>query len=248
MSFWSVMKISTASLMIFSLLIIGCNGGDEPADPDFQFEYFGLQTGRYIVYEVDSSYFRQNVKYPVHFFLKSTVSKTFINAEGGLSYEISIQKRVNETDSWKPYGTHQARISNGMGIYTEGNVSYVKLLFPPATDLKWNGNMFNSLSGPEYCGSNSDTPCDIYQIKSQGKPITISPSVQFAEAVVVEQSNEIDNIVGDDVRIEVYARNFGLVQKTITLTEYCTVGCPANSKFITKGLTYRQVAISYGLE
>lgn len=231
------------------LLLGSCLPESEVEEPQFEYDYFAQRIGHYQIYAVDSSYYRQNVLYPLNYFIKVRVQDSLRNDEGGYTSTIRVQKRFTESQPWANYRTNSQRISGELGIFNEGNVPFIKFAFPPAKGLYWNANAYNSLGGTDLCGNQLDVACDIYTMGEVTR-YTLSPTLDFEKTITIEQQNDVDVIVGDDVRKEIYAKGVGLIFKEYSLLEYCTDAnrCAVGSKFIDRGVKYKQVLIEYGVE
>ena len=234
-------------LWIGIALLGACDAGNDPVEQDRGYDYFPLVIGQYKVYQVDSSYYRSNIFYPVNYFLKVKTIESAVSQEGGITYVLSLEKRTAVTNPWIRLATYSARISDDKAILAEGNTSYVKLLLPPQEGLRWNGNSFNTLGGAETC---SNSPCDLYAYQDVGKRYTLSSTMDFENTISIEQQNSVDPIVGDDVRKEVYAKGVGLVYKESRVLKYCTEATRncVGKKFIDSGFTYKLTIIEYGQE
>lgn len=242
-----------ATVSFMALLVVAflssCLPEQELVDPEYEYNYFALPVGHYQIYSVDSSYYRQNILYPVKYFLKVIVQDCVRNDEGGYTSTIRVQRKSKESDPWTNHATNSQRLAGDLGIFNQGNVPFVKFVFPPKKDLYWNANSFNSLGGPDLCGNQLNTACDTYTMGEVAR-FTVSSSLDFEKTITIEQQNDIDVIVGDDVRREIYAKGVGLIFKESTLLEYCTDAnrCAVGSKFIDRGVKYKQVLIGYGVE
>lgn len=228
-------------------LLASCDGGSDPSDLESGEDYFPLVIGQYKVYQVDSSYYRSNVLYPVNYFLKVKTIQSAVNQEGGLTYVLSLEKRTATNNPWTRLATYSARMTDDKVIVAEGNIAYVKFLLPPLEGIRWNGNSFNNLGGTETC---SNTSCDLYTLQDVGKRYTLSTTMDFENTISIEQQNSIDAIVGDDVRKEIYAKGVGLVYKESRVLKYCTeaVRNCVGKKIIDSGVNYKLSIIEYGQE
>lgn len=221
-----------------------CKNGEEVL-PDRGYDFFPLQVGNYQIYDVDSSYYSQNIKYPVAYQLKQTVTDSISNGQGGLTYIISRAKRSTSGQPWQVVDTWSARREDVRAVVNEGNIPFLKLIFPLANGLTWNGNTYNTLGGDQYCGAGNSS-CDIYSTENIHKSFTLTSGSSFDDTITVIQSDNTDPIVKRDVRTEVYGKGVGLISKEVTILNYCTTQCQGKSQFINTGVVYRQNIIAYG--
>ncbi len=218
---------------VFALLLVlisACEQVDETPVEMPGPGYFPLETGRYIIYKVDSSRIILNVASDYSFQLRISVGNSFVNGEGNTSYIIQREKRSDDSGPWAPAGTWTAWKSIRQAVVSEGNTSYVKLQFPASVGIRWDGNALNSKGGDERC---NDTECDRYELTA------IEPDM------VITQGNSED-ILKKDIRIEKYRKDVGLIYKESQVLEYCDTGdCPGTG-FVRNGIVYKQEMIQSG--
>lgn len=236
------MKYQITWLCIIFLLC-SCEPNPERPSGDPVDAYFPLRVGAYSIFQVDSTVIQFNVEQLNAFQLRVSVVDSFQNATGGITYLIQREKRSNEEMPWIPAGTWSARKTLKEGIVSEGNISYVRLKFPPNVNLTWNGNEFNSEGGTDNCPASG--PCDLYKVSAQSDSFSTDEGLTVGPVVEITQSNDPDVLVKYDVRKEVYAKNVGLVYKEITLLDYCTQGNCFGQQIVNAGLRYKQELLEY---
>jgi hypothetical protein len=230
---------------LFSLL--SCETSPELAT-DVGLDYFPLKVGAYQIYSIDETHINQTIEQKSIYELKLQVLDSSLNQEGGFSYTIQRQKRDNPGLPWKNIDAWTSRVAGRQAIVKEGNTSYVKIAFPTMNGLEWDGNSFNDLGGDQSCGENKDRPCDTYSLESLGKEFVVADGMAFTETLTVVQNENMDLIVKQDVRKEVYAKGIGLIYKESVILEYCsTDDCKGDQK-VDKGLRYKQVIKEYGTD
>jgi hypothetical protein len=225
--------VKSASLIAFvvGILAVAC----EPS-PDVQLtqrggEYFPLEVGSFSIYDVDSTSIRFNVETSYSFQVRMVVSASYENSAGGTSYVLRREKRDDPSQAWKAAGTWSAWKDDRNAVLAEGNVRYIRLQFPINAGNEWNGNAMNSMGGDDFC---DDALCDRYSVSE------VDPDV------VVVQSDETDVLVKYDVRSETYRKDVGLVDKQMTVLEYCTAQDCFGKQFVNNGLRYTQTLIEHG--
>jgi hypothetical protein len=230
---------------IILFLALGCSS-KEPAPVPVVSDYLPLKRGVFQIYSVDSIVVKQNAETAYNFELKTLVTDSFPNAEGGYTYVIQRFKRVMSSSPWTALGSWSARANAFQAVVNEGNISYVKIEGPLVNGKAWNGNAFNILGGTEKCLDRDSHTCDIYWIASFAKPYTPSSGRTFDNTVTIVQNDNKDLIVAQDKRSEVYAWRTGLVYREINSLKYCTdPGC-VGTQFVTTGLKYKQRISDYG--
>jgi len=193
-------------------------------------EYFPLETGRYIIYKVDSSRTILNVSTSYSFEMKISVGASFVNGEANTSYIIQREKRANASQPWKPAGTWTAWKSIRQAVVSEGNTSYIKLQFPLSNGIQWDGNALNAKGGDDRCNG---IECDRYEV------------TQTDPDVIVTQANTPDDPLKADVRVETYRKDVGLVYKESSVLEYCDEEC-FGTGFVNDGVVYKQEMLESG--
>lgn len=210
-------------------------------------EFFPMSVGVFHIYEVEERQYSP-IKDPEDFEyqLKLAVTDSFRNTAGGITYVIQRSKKTANEPSFTYLDTWSARVEASEVVVNEDNVPFVRLAFPLVMGKQWNGNALNNLGGEETCSS-PGVPCDIYTIETVGVPYDFKGET-LLETIDVVQNNNMDLIVKQDVRKEIYARNIGLVFKESTILEYCTVGDCIGKQQIESGQILKQTLLSYGKE
>ena len=213
------------------MLQAGCNS-DEPVRIK-DAEYFPLQTGFYQIYDIEEIlYSAFNPPESLLYELKVEIVDSFTNGEGGTTYVLHRSTRNDQNEPWSYRESWSARTTTQFAIETEGNTSYVKLVFPLQSGAHWNGNSLNDLGEDEY------------EIEGMGQLFNAGNGVSFDNCIVVNQNNE-SNLVFKDERTEVYSPGMGLVYKESSVWEYnCTGGSCSGQ--ITSGRYLKQVLKDHG--
>ena len=215
---------------------------------DAGLDYFPLKVGAYQIYSIDETHISQSIEQKSSYQLKLQVKDSSVNPEGGYSYIIQRQKRDNPGLPWESIDAWTSRVADRQAIVKEGNTSYVKIVFPTMNGLEWDGNSFNDLGGDQTCGENKDRPCDTYALENLGKEFVMPDGRAFPETLTVIQSENMDLIVKQDVRKEVYAKGIGMIYKESVVLEYCTTPLCLGAQKVDKGLRYKQTIKEYGSE
>jgi hypothetical protein len=225
------MKTSLPFLSMFLLTVAACTNSQEPSIETPGPEFFPLQTGTFITYQVDSARIIQNSEQAFSYQLRISVGSSFRNDEGNTSYILQREERNTDTDPWKPAGTWTTWTSIQNAVVTEGTTSYIKLKFPLSRGLKWNGNALNSLGGDDLC---SGSECDRYEVTS-------------VDPLVVVRQDSTKDILKKDVRFERYQKDIGLIYKESEVLNYCSTGsCPTGVDYVVDGTRYKWEMIDHG--
>ncbi|MFC5407974.1 hypothetical protein ACFPMF_01545 [Larkinella bovis] len=171
-------------------------------------EYFPLETGLFRIYDVTEQRFSLNGPPTTHTYqLRELISQSYDDPSIGTSFRVERTRRANDLDNWQPDSARTVRLWEDQLIQTENNIPYVKLIFP-VMPQKWDGNAYNALGEDEY------------QLRHTGQPLTVL-NQSFAETATVVQQND-STLVNQDKRLEVYARNVGLIYKETVQLQFCS--------------------------
>ena len=186
-------------------------------------DYYPLQTGKYITYQLDSLvYINFGTKDTVHSYqAKFLVDSLITDNLNRPAYRIFRFIRNNDTEPWTPSGTFMAVNTTGSLEFIENNLRFLKLELPVVNDFSWKGNSYidtYSLNSELKYMDDWD-----YTYANVGDPLTIG-SFNFDNSVTVNQRDE--TLGSPDAYYEVnfsqekYAKGVGLVYRNFLHTEY----------------------------
>lgn len=234
-------KLAKAIFIALTLLFTSCG---DTVTPISSSDYFPLKVGTQWIYSIEESTIQRNLcaddgLINSSYELKVIITKSYVNTEGGISYLFERSKRTLSTEPWIPTGTWTAQLIGNKLIVNESNVLFVKLLFPVAEGVTWNGNEYNTQI------QLNNLNVDSYEMEAVNKPYSLSQLITYPKSVTVIQNNEENNILRKDVRKEVYALNVGLVYKESSILKYFSDANPPNSvcylqKRVQSGMTLKQ--------
>jgi hypothetical protein len=227
----------------FLLLLLACQSR-EVRPKVTGTEYFPLKTGGYWIYDVLETQIAQvggqiSVKYDLKMEIIDSLSSS-----DGVTYVIQRLKRADALQPWISIDTWSARRDQFQAVMQEGNVPYVRLLFPLAEGKTWDGNALNNQGGTDRCADGS-IHCDSYEVTDLSKRFETT-GISFEDTVTILENNEVDPIVKQDVRKSVYAKSIGMVYHEIDLLEYCTVGDCIGKQVVENGVILKQTLKAYG--
>jgi hypothetical protein len=222
-------------LPILLLLAIACES-DELKPLDIGQDYFPVRTGFYQIYTVNEILYSE-VADPdtLDYQLKVLVVDSFPNSEGAFTYVLHRSKRTVPSGMWQDFETWSVRANDREVIVNQGNTPYVSLTFPLRAGSSWDGNKLNSEGEDEYTVDTFDEPFT-------------AGGITFEKTAQVTLENEEDVIVLFDRRIDVYARDAGLIYKQVTLLNFCTQPHCIGQQIIQSGRKYKQEIIEYGYQ
>ena len=191
-------------------------------------DYFSLQVGKYITYNLDSTVFINFgqkdtvVKYQV----KDSVENLITDNLGRPALRIVRYMRKNSGQSWVSSNTFMTVASSISIEFVENNLRFIKLVLPIKQEYTWKGNKYldtYSLNSTTKYLDDWD-----YTYDSVDVPITLAGNLVNNTIKV----NQRDEFLGQDPKlpntqyaeknysVEKYAKNIGLVYKEFIHWEY----------------------------
>ena len=199
------------------------------------YDYFPLETGRYIQYDLTGvTYSLTAPPVTVRYQIKEVVKEAFRDQTGQENYQIKRLIRSKAGDAWELDSVWSARRTMTQALRVENNIHFVKCVFPVQEGVKWNGNAFN------------DRQEEVYRLRSVAKPYVVNGQ-PFNETLTVLQRTD-SSLVGQDKRLEVYAKNIGLIYKESVVVQYCSTPDCLGQGRIDFGTKRFQKMIGYGNE
>ncbi len=131
--------------ILFSTGYLSCKKADpEPAPLSPENEYFPLEKGKYVIYDLDSTIWDDKLCITLkrQYQFMYTIADTFTNAEGNLSYRLDVRRRKKPEDVWS---THQVYYVTNTGTNLEmtyNELRFIKLQFPIQAGATWQGNTY----------------------------------------------------------------------------------------------------------
>lgn len=173
------------------------------------YDYFPLETGHYVIYEVEERrYALATTPTQQVYQLKEVVGDPYTDVTGQTAYRLIRYRRHSENQGWQPDSVWSARQFGNEAIRTENGHDFVKLIFPLSDQQRWNGNRRNTLGEDEY------------ELRNNNQPYGVLDK-QFGETVTVVAQDD-STLIAQDKRIDVYARQVGLIYKERAQVQYCS--------------------------
>ena len=255
-------KLPVAPLLLFIAAVLSCiiwSCTDDSFLPvDNNLEYFPLEVGNYIVYEVDSTRY-DDFNMVVHqrtLQVREIIESIFIDAGGNESYRVERQYRNDENSNWGEAGFNiwAASFDGNNAERVEENQRYIKIAFPARLGKRWAGNIHIHVDADGPLGYLLDWE---YEVTGLDQPLNMNGMDFDSTLTIVEQSvgTAIDTIGSKAI----YAKGIGLVFRELwVLDSQCNSCEPADTECIIacqnlpwvdkaeKGFIVKETILEYG--
>lgn len=224
------MQMNKISFLLFVALcssIFSCKEDTLIYPPPVHFNYVPTNIGHTVIYDVDSTYYREfdSTTNVFHFQVMEIIESLTTDLEGRPAQRIERYKRDSVGGPWYFHVAWTSTLTASRLERYEDNNRYVRLGFPINETQTWNGNAFNTLGYEEY-----------YYL-SFHEPLSIA-TFTFDSALVVQQADD-DNFIHKKYGLEKYANGVGRVYKMLIDVEKYASGV------YKEGVVYKETIYSY---
>ncbi len=183
--------------------------------------YFPLNYGKYITYDVDSIYYfgSTGTKYESKCQLKYMVSDTFTDTRNRLSYILDIYYRPYDGSDWTPSRVVLLTPTANSLLYSQDGTQYIKLMFPISEGFTWPGNQYAEVQDSLYAYLNNwNYTYQNYHLSYFNGRVNFDNTVTCLENDENVNYQNVDSIVAGyrTYAKEVYACNVGMIYKEWT--------------------------------
>jgi hypothetical protein len=194
------MKTSFCYISLISVFAILASCSKNPP-VDFHHEYFGMEEGRYVVYDVTEMVhdYDLNMNDTTYYQLKTVWADTFVDNQNRVAREFHRYVRPTENDPWVLQDVWTGLIDGIRAELVEENQRVVKLVFAPTQNKVWDANAYNQ---------NAEQTCFYRDIHGD----TIIDNTTFDPTLVVEQ-DQFNSLIDSVHRYDMYAKGVGLIYK-----------------------------------
>lgn len=227
-------------VLISSLLyFVSCNiePNIEYLSFDYGYEYYPTEVGKFIIYDVDSIVFdlTSNGKLidTTSYQVKEEIVDTMTDNSGRTAFIIHYSTRDNSSDNWTIQKVYTTVIDNDRVERTEDNLRFVKMVFPLRKEASWDGNQLFPSEG--FIITVRGETIDIFKNWTSSiidKNVAESINTQQFDDVLIIHHADYENNIERRFVEEKYARNVGLVSKTMLILDTQCGGTLANCEGI----------------
>ena len=220
-------------LSVSFFLFFSCKKNDPPQDLSFLLgeNYYPLNVGKYIVYELDTiTWFTPSGTNCIfqtdtcHSFLKEEIIGIDVDDEGNTNFILERYVRDDWNEDWQIKDVWNISKSDGTIERVEENLRFIKMVFPVDDGLRWEGNAFidpnisnsfngNSIKTYEFW-DNDYFYSDVDQAEQIGN-LTFD-----SIATIIQSDNENTQLFNYRYSVEKYARDIGLVYKEMRILDH----------------------------
>lgn len=223
-------KYFVGSLFLF-LMLASCKKETETFQTASVSDYFPLQVGKYITYNLDSTVFTNfgQTQTVVHYQAQDKVDAQITDNLGRPSYRIVRYIRKNETQPWVASNTFLVTLTENSVEYNENNLRFIKLRLPVVQDFSWKGNSYlptNPYLSYDFSDADFMNGWD-YIYDSIGVPLTINTVTTDSTLKVaqIDYTNndplsQPDGYAERTYSVEKYGKGIGLIYKEFLHWEY----------------------------
>ena len=228
-------------LMGFALLILllqQCKK-DDPRIDTVDYSYFPLETGRYIIYDIEEINVDVIAGYydTLCYTIKEIITDTFYDMENRLSYRVERYKRTNDSAGWEIKDVWYANYTATTAERTEENIRYIKLAFPVELNKTWDGDAYNTLD-----------PYDEYEYEITALDVPDTVNEVYFDSVLTVLQKDRESLIDKYYAVEKYAKNIGMIyKKDMEIYSQTITGDPIEER-IERGTIFTQKIVSYGSE
>ncbi len=229
------MNCKRCGLLIGLLLALGgtlsCEKNEiEDLEIDYGYAYFPLEIGHRWTYEADSVIFDPvpgGIRIDtISFQIRETITDTFSNNEGGLTYRILYEER-KEGASWTPLYIFSAEREATRAIREENNFRLIPLVFPVKEKKSWEAD---ALVNPRAIIRVAGEPIELFKGWQRSSILQRLDNysiggVEYKDVIEVELANNENELELRKVTA-FYARDIGLIHYQMSiLNTQCILQC-----------------------
>ena len=191
---------------------------------DFGYDYYPVEVGKYIVYDVDSIVFDPlqlgTFVDTASYQLREEIVDTTIDNAGRTMFIIHCSTRDSVGQPWTLKNVYTTVVEEAWVEKTEDNLRFVKMIFPPKVDSTFDGNRFFAEEG--FIVTVRGETLEMFKnwssiIKEKSSSGTIG-GLNFDDLLTVQHADD-ENLIERRFVEEKYARGVGLVSKTMMILD-----------------------------
>lgn len=233
------------------LFFAACKETPDDFKSELGLDYFPLEVGKFIEYQLDSTIFDPNGDTTVYHsttFAKETIVDTLSDNNGNILYKIEHFERAADSLPWAIKKVLSISVQDYQAIRIEDNLRFIKLTFPVEKGTSWDGNVhFNEALIVTVAGETIEMFKGWnYRVKAVDEPLAIG-AFQFDKTATVEEADN-ENLIELRKSSAIYAKGIGLVYRELWILDtQCIddcIGKPWEEK-AEKGFILKQTILNH---
>ncbi|HEY9177958.1 MAG TPA: hypothetical protein VIN07_09720 [Flavipsychrobacter sp.] len=139
--------------LAFTVTMFSCKKPDDrPAPPQAEQEYYPLEKGKWVLYDVDSTIWDDVFCIERHYAYQvmHRVADTFIDAQERPSYRVETYIRKKVQDAWQSHSVFYVTNTKVTLEMVYDQLRFIKMVFPISEGETWKGNNYILTKDPEY--------------------------------------------------------------------------------------------------
>ncbi len=210
---------------ISTIFFQSCPSGTEAEPIEFGYDYFPLEIGKYIEYDVDSIIYDigagNNVMVRENSIqIREEVADSFSDNEGRIVYRIERFERNDEAEEWRVKDVWSTTVTDRQAERIEENLRFIKMIFPVSENTDpWDGNKYidDNLVISVAGESISIFKNWLYQYNQINIPLEVN-GLNFDDVVEIYQAAD-SNFIELRLSYEQYARGVGLIKREMKILD-----------------------------
>jgi hypothetical protein len=209
-------RVSVLALFACGLMIIAsCKRENQNFTVNYQYSYYPLDSGHYVIYNVDSIQYNYNgvqTNDTIVYQEMQIIGDTFYDNQNRVNYYVDNYRRSDSTQSWsfdRRWYAYRSTSPPNLQL-VEDDLRFIKLVFPPTANESWNGNIYIP-------PGNINVPGDQYTVFDNWNYLYENTDTTFNinnltlnNSIIVSEVNSA-NLISETIRTEAYAPNVGLI-------------------------------------
>lgn len=203
----------------FTIVLFACKKPDDiPEPPKEEQEYYPLEKGKWVIYDVDSTVWDDTfcIERTYSYQVRHIVADTFTDDAGRPSFRVEAYKRVKIEDEWVPQTVFYATNTGVTLEIVQDQLRFIKMVFPISEGEEWEGNSYILTRDPDY----SFYADWMYEYQKVGEGFNTGSKV-FEKTITVEQRNEAisdpelftEEFASRTSSREIYASGVGMIYR-----------------------------------
>jgi hypothetical protein len=181
-------------------------------------QYFPLKLGDTWVYKSDSTIFdnKGTIKKTISRIVKEKVIESFVDHEGEINY--IIEQNVFDNETLLTTNILNAYRNKTKCVRNEGNLKFIKLVFPVVKGKSWDGNaLFDSGNTIVRIAGEPIKMYELWDYRYNETGISKSYNGKEYQNVISIIQTDTENSIEKRYSLEEYARGIGLIYKKMMI-------------------------------